>query len=83
MLTITSIIARSILVVGLVGGLAALADGAVRSELERAVPGDLASLDRTPAPVRIVHADKRYVAERLDRSRLDVTLRMVGTDDAH
>ena len=82
MLTLTSIITRSILVVATVGGLAVLADGAVRSELERAVRGDLAFLGRAPALVQIIRPDDRYVAKGLDRSRLGATVRMVGADDA-
>ena len=82
MLTLTSILTRSVLAVATVGGLAVLADGAVRSELERAVRGDLAFLGRTPAPVQVARADERYVAKGLDRSRLGATVRMVGADDA-
>ncbi|TXN41567.1 hypothetical protein FV232_04780 [Methylobacterium sp. WL30] len=81
MLTFTSIITRSVLAVATVGGLAVLADGAVRSELERAVRGDLTFLGSTPAPVRVARVDKRYVAKGLDRSRLGATGRMVGADD--
>ena len=79
MLTLTSIITRSVLAVATVGGLAVLADGAVRSELERAVRGDLAFLGR--APVQVARTDERYVAKGLDRSRLGATVRMVGADD--
>ena len=47
MLTLTSILTRSVLAVATVGGLAVLADGAVRSQLEQAVQGDLTGiLDR-------------------------------------
>lgn len=83
MLTLTSIITRSILVIGTVGGLAVLADGAVRSELERAVRGDLSIMERAPAPVQVARADERYVAKGLDRSRLDATVRMIGENQAH
>ena len=82
MLTLTSIITRSILVVGTAGGLAVLADGAVRMQLERAVRGNLSFAGRAPAPVHVVQADERYVAKGLDRSRLGATMRMVGADDA-
>ncbi|MCJ2074060.1 hypothetical protein MKK68_00035 [Methylobacterium sp. E-016] len=82
MLTLTSIITRSVLVVATVGGLAVLADGAVRSELERAVRGNLSIVGRAPAPVQVARADERYVAKGLDRSRLGATVRMVGTDEA-
>ena len=78
----TSIIIRSVLVIASVGGLAALADGAVRSQLEQAVRGDLSIVGRAPAPVRIARVDERYVAKGLDRSRLGATVRMVGVDDA-
>jgi hypothetical protein len=82
MLTLTSIITRSILVIGTVGSLAALADGAVRMQLEQAVRGNLSILGRTPAPVWVTRADDRYVAKGLDRSRLGATVRLVGADDA-
>ncbi|GJD44004.1 hypothetical protein AFCDBAGC_1866 [Methylobacterium cerastii] len=82
MLTLTSIITRSVLAVATVGGLAALADGAVRSQLEQAVRGNLSIVGRAPVPVRIARADERYVAKGLDRSRLGATVRMVGADDA-
>ena len=82
MLTLTSIITRSVLDVATVGGLAVLADGTVRSELERAVRGDLAFLGRNPAPVQVARADERYGAKGLDRSRLGATMRIVGADDA-
>ncbi|GJD43654.1 hypothetical protein AFCDBAGC_1506 [Methylobacterium cerastii] len=80
MLTLTSILTRSVLAVATVGGLAVLADSAVRSELERAVRGDLAFLGRAPMPVRIVQADERYVSKGLDRGRLGATVRMVGAE---
>ena len=48
MLTLTSIITRSVLAVATMGGLAVLADGAVRSQLEQAVRGDLAFLGHIP-----------------------------------
>ena len=79
MLTLTSILPRSVLVVATVGGLAVLANGAVRSELERAVRGDLSIVGR--APVQVARADERYVAKGLDRSRFGATMRMVGADD--
>ena len=79
MLSLTSILTRSVLVVATVGGLAVLADGAVRSELERAVRGDLSIVGR--APVQVARADERYVAKGLDRSRFGATMRMVGADD--
>ncbi|TXM94837.1 hypothetical protein [Methylobacterium sp. WL116] len=82
MLTLTSIITRSILVIGTVGGLAALADGAVRMQLEQAVRGNLSILGRAPAPRWVTRADDRYVAKGLDRSRLGATVRLVGADDA-
>ncbi|MCJ2037356.1 hypothetical protein MKK55_00005 [Methylobacterium sp. J-059] len=82
MLTLTSIITRSVLAVATVGGLAALADGAVRSQLEQAVRGDLNFVGRAPAPMRVARVDERYVAKGLDRGRLGATVRMVGTDDA-
>ncbi|TXM64954.1 hypothetical protein FV226_25735 [Methylobacterium sp. WL12] len=82
MLTLTSIITRSILVVGTVGGLAVLADGAVRSELERAVRGDLSIVGHAPAPVQVARVEERYIAKGLDRSRLGATVRMVGADEA-
>ena len=78
MLTLTSIITRSILVVGTVGGLAVLADGAVRSQLDQAVRGYLSIVGR----VQAARADERYVAKGLDRSRLGATVRMVGADDS-
>ena len=81
MLNLTSILTRSILAVATVGGLAALADGAVRMQLERAVRGDLSFVGRAPGPVQIARADERYVARGLDRSRLSATVRMVGADD--
>jgi hypothetical protein len=34
----------------------------VQSKLERAVRGDLNFAGRTPAPVRVVEADERYVS---------------------
>lgn len=80
MLTLTSIITRSILVIATVSGLAALADGAVRMQLEQAVRGDLSFVGRTPAPVHIARTDDRYVAKGFDRSRLGATVRMVGAD---
>ena len=82
MLTLTSIISRSVLAVATVSGLAVLADGAVRSQLEQAVRGDLSIVGRAPAPVQVARADQRYVAKGLDRSRLGATVRMVGADDA-
>ncbi|TXN07004.1 hypothetical protein FV222_03635 [Methylobacterium sp. WL103] len=82
MLSLTSILTRSFLAVATVGGLAVLADGAVRSELERAVRGDLSFLGRAPAPVQVARADERYVGKGLDRGRLGATVRMVGVDDA-
>ncbi|TXM92240.1 hypothetical protein [Methylobacterium sp. WL116] len=82
MLTVTSILTRSIIVVATVGGLAALADGAVRSQLEQAVRGNLSFVGRTSAPVRVTRADERYIAKGLDRSRLGATVRMVDADDA-
>ena len=48
MLTLTSIITRSVLAVATMGGLSVLADGAVRSQLEQAVRGDLAFLGHIP-----------------------------------
>ena len=81
MLTLTSIITRSVLAVATVGGLAALADGAVRMQLERAVRGDLNFVGRASGPVQVARADERYMAKELDRSRLGATVRMVGTDD--
>ena len=80
MLTLTSIINRSILAIATVGGLAALADGAVRSQLEQAVRGNLSIVGRASAPVQVARADERYVAKGLDRSRLGATVRMVGAD---
>ena len=80
MLTLTSILTRSVLAVATVGGLAVLADGAVRSQLEQAVRGNLSIVGRTP--VRVARADERYVAKGLDRSRLGATVRMVGADGA-
>ena len=80
MLTLTSIINRSILAIATVGGLAALADGAVRSQLEQAVRGNLSIVGRASAPVQVARADERYVAKGLDRSRLGATMRMVGAD---
>ena len=82
MLSLTSILTRSVLAVATVGGLAVLADGAVRSELERAVRGDLSFVGRAPTPVQVAKADERYVAKGLDRNRLSATVRMVGADDA-
>ena len=82
MLIFTSIITRSVLAIAAVGGLAALADGAVRSQLEQAVRGDLSFVGRAPAPVQVARVDERYVAKGLDRSRLGATVRMVGADDA-
>ena len=81
MLTLTSILTRSILAVATVGGLAVLADGAVRLELEQAVRGDLSFMGRSPAPTQVAGVDERYVARGLDRSRLSATVRMVGADD--
>ncbi|MCJ2108264.1 hypothetical protein MKK70_23430 [Methylobacterium sp. E-041] len=82
MLTLTSIVTRSVLAVATVGGLAVLADGAVRSQLEQAVRGNLSIVGRVPAPMRVVQVDERYVTKGLDRSRLGATVRMVGVDDA-
>lgn len=82
MLTLTSILTRSVLVVATVSGLAALADGAVRMQLEQAVRGNLSIVGRTPAAVQVARADERYIAKGLDRSRLGATVRMVGADDA-
>ncbi|RYF23803.1 MAG: hypothetical protein EOO77_01435 [Oxalobacteraceae bacterium] len=82
MLTLTSIITRSVLAVATVGGLAMLADSAVRSQLEQAVRGDLTFLERAPAPVQVARVDERYVGKGLDRTRLGATVRMVGVDDA-
>ncbi|MCJ2113277.1 hypothetical protein MKK64_19045 [Methylobacterium sp. E-025] len=82
MLSLTPILTRSALVVVTVGGLAALADGAVRMQLEQAVRGNLSIVGRTPAPVRVARVDERYVAKGLDRNRLGATVRMVGADDA-
>ena len=81
MLTVTSIITRSILAVATVGALAVLADGAVRSDLERAVRGNLSFVGSAPAPLHVARADERYVSMGLDRSRLGATVRMVGAED--
>ncbi|MFK5600574.1 hypothetical protein ACFZ8E_26825 [Methylobacterium sp. HMF5984] len=82
MLTLISMLTRSVLAVATVGGLAVLADGGVRSQLEQAVRGNLNVVGRAPAPVQVARADERYVAKGLDRSRLGATVRMVGADDA-
>ncbi|TXM66969.1 hypothetical protein FV226_22625 [Methylobacterium sp. WL12] len=82
MLTLTSILTRSVLAVATVGGLAVLADSAVRSQLEQAVRGNLSFVGRIPAPVQVARADERYVSKGLDRSRLGATVRMVGADNA-
>jgi hypothetical protein len=85
MLTLTSIISRSVLTVATVGGLAVLAvlaDGVARMQLEQAVRGNLSIVGRTPAPVRVARVDERYVAKGLDWNRLSAPVRMVGADDA-
>ena len=82
MLSLTSILTRSVLAVATVGGLAVLADGAVRIQLEQAVRGDLTFLGHTAVPVQVVQADERYVSNGLDRGRLGATMRMVGADGA-
>ena len=82
MLTLTSVITRSVLAVATVGGLVMLADGAVRSQLEQAVRGNLSIVGRTPVPVQVARVDESYVAKGLDRSRLGATVMMVGADDA-
>ncbi|MCJ2007605.1 hypothetical protein [Methylobacterium sp. J-092] len=82
MLTLTSILTHSVLVVATVSGLAALADGAVRMQLEQAVRGDLSIVERATAPEQVARVDERYAAKGLDRSRLGATVRMVGADDA-
>ena len=66
MLTLTSILTRSVLAIATVGGLAVLADGAVRSQLEQAVRGNLSFVGRIPAQVQVARADERYVAKGLD-----------------
>ena len=82
MLTLTTILTRSIMAVATVGGLAVLADGAERMQLEQAVRGNLSFVGRGSAPVQIAHVEERYVAKGLDRGRLGATMRMVGADDA-
>jgi hypothetical protein len=82
MIIITSIFTRSVMAVAAVGGLSVLADGAVRSELERAVRGNLSLMGLAPAPVRVALPDDRYVAKGLERTQLGATVLMVGADDA-
>ena len=82
MLTLTSILTRSVRAVATVGGFAVLADVAVRSQLERAVRGNLSIVGRAPVPMQVARLEERYVAKGLDRSRLGATVRMVGVDDA-
>lgn len=78
MLALTTLMTRTVLAVATVGGLAVLADGAVRSQLERAVRGDPSLAGPAPA----ARANARSAAKGLDRSRLDATVRMVEAGDA-
>ncbi|GJE54825.1 MULTISPECIES: hypothetical protein [Methylobacterium] len=82
MLTLSSILARSILMIAAVGGLTVLADGAVRSQLERAVRGNMMSTEPSPVPVHVVRRDDHYVIKGLDRARLNATVLMVGVEAA-
>lgn len=82
MLILTSIFTRSILVAATVGSLSVLADGAVRSQLERAVRGNLVFLGHSPVSAQVARPVDRYLANGLDRNRLTATIRMVGAADA-
>ena len=82
MLTLTSLITRSFFAVLAVGSLAVVADGAVRSELERAVRGNLVDMGHVSAPVPATRPIDRYTAKGLDRNRLGATVMMVGAGDA-
>lgn len=55
---------------------------AARSQLERAVRGDLSFVGRDPVPVQVARVDELYVSKGLDRNRLGATVRMVGPSDA-
>ena len=82
MLTLTSLITRSFLTVLTVGSLAVVADGAVRSQLERAVRSNLTYVGHVSDPAPLTRPIDRYTAKGLDRNRLSATVLMVGASDA-
>ena len=82
MLTLTSLITRSFLTMITVGGLAVVADGAVRSQLERAVRSNLTFVGHVSEPTPMMRPIDRYTAKGLDRNRLSATMLMVGSGDA-
>ena len=82
MLTLTSLITRSFLAVGAVGSLAVVADGAVRSQLERAVRSNLSYVGHVSEPAPVMQPIERYAAKGLDRNRFSATVLLVGAGDA-
>ena len=82
MLTLTSIITRSFLTVLTVGSLVVVADGAVRSELERAVRSNLSYVGHASEPAPVTRPIDRFSAKGLDRNRFSATVMMVGASDA-